>query len=85
MSFTRSKTPSHQKVAPVKWFVNRHVFKGRERLNILNWKTLSKAEKADALDEINEVITEKGMPLKSYTLLHSEAKLSDTDREIIIN
>jgi len=77
--------PWYQEVAPVKWLVNGHILEAREHLNFSEWNTLSKAEKAEALDDISDVVSEEEMPLKSYTLLHNEAKLTPKDRDVIVN
>ena len=77
--------PWYQKVAPVKWLVNGHILEAREHLNFSYWNQLSKADKADALDSISDEVSEKEMPLTSYTLLHQNAKLSNKDRALIVN
>ena len=35
------------------------------------------------LDEVIETIKDNEMPLKSYTIIHSNAKLSDSDKQEI--
>jgi hypothetical protein len=35
------------------------------------------------LDEVIETIRENEMPLKSYTLIHGDAKLSNSDKQDI--
>jgi len=78
-----SKFPWYSNVAPTKWLVNNHIFEGREELNFSEWNTLETDDKSDLLDDISSLVSDGEMPLKGYTLLHSEAKLSEADREII--
>lgn len=78
-----SKFPWYSYIAPTKWLVNNHINKGREELNFSNWNTLETDDKSDLLDDISSLVLDGEMPLKGYTLLHSEANLSETDREAI--
>ena len=80
-----SKLPWYSNIAPSKWLVYKHVNKGRKELNFSNWNTYNKEDKAELLDDISTVLYDGEMPLKNYTVLHSEAKLTDEDKEAIIN
>lgn len=70
-------TPWYTKIAPVSWFTNHHVNEGREHLD---FATRHKVE----IDEISDEIREGEMPLSSYTWLHPEAKLSESEKEALI-
>jgi hypothetical protein len=71
-----TKYPWYTNVVPLSWWIKKHIAKGREELNFSTWATYS-AKKADhKLEESIEMIEEKKMPLKSYVIAHSEAKLS---------
>jgi hypothetical protein len=71
-----SKYPWYTYVVPLSWWINNHIVNGRKEMNFSIWATYS-AKKADhKLVESAEMLTEKKMPLKSYVLAHSEAKLS---------
>ena len=78
-----SKFPWYSNIAPTKWLVYNHINEGRGELNFSEWNTLDKDDKADILDDISSVILEGEMPIKGYTILHSEANLSEVDREAI--
>ncbi len=80
-----SKFPWYAKVAPSKWLIFKHINEGREELNFSNWNTFSNDDKAEILDDISIVLMDGEMPLKNYTLLHSEAKLTEDEKEAIIN
>ncbi len=79
-----TKYPWYSKVAPVKWALFNHIEEGREHLNFSEWKTLSNDDKIDALDEVVEVLEEGEMPMESYLILHSEAKLSQQQKEDVM-
>ncbi|RLD82255.1 MAG: cytochrome C [Bacteroidetes bacterium] len=77
--------PWYSYVAPISWLVIRDVKVGRKELNFSNWESLSKMEKAKVLDDISEEVEEAEMPMPIYFITHSNAKLSDADREALVN
>jgi len=77
--------PWYTNIAPVKWLIYRDINVGREALNFSNWTLLSKVEMAGALDEINDEVSEGDMPMKIYPITHPDAKLSDEDRQAIVD
>ena len=79
------KFPWYSHVAPVSWLVARDIKEGREHLDLSNWGNLSKKDKLKALDHIGEEVDKEKMPLKIYTIMHAEARLTRAEREIIVN
>jgi hypothetical protein len=71
----------YDKVAPVSWFVANHVVEGRSALNFSTWDQPQRAE----TDEWTESVENGGMPLRSYTLLHPDGKLSAADRKVLVD
>ena len=80
-----TKLPWYSSIAPTKWFIYKHINKGRKVLNFSNWNALSKEEKTEKLSDISTVLSGDEMHLKIYTVLHPKAKLSKRDKEDIIN
>ena len=78
-----STYPWYANIAPVKWWIYDHINEGREDLNFSTWTTLSKADQAEALDDIATAVMEGEMPLKPYPVTHPKAKLSEADRQAI--
>lgn len=76
--------PWYANVAPVSWFMSHHVDEGKEELNFSEWDTFSGKRKNHKLEEMEEMLEEKEMPLSSYLIMHGEAKLSDQQRENFI-
>jgi len=76
--------PWYSYVAPVSWWVVEHVEHGRGDLNFSEWPIFDFEAQEHALDDIHEQVTKGEMPLTSYTLLHSRARLDDTQRELIL-
>jgi hypothetical protein len=52
-------------------------------LNFDEFNAYSTKKKLHKLDEVIETIRDNEMPLKSYTLIHGDAKLSDSDKQDI--
>jgi len=77
--------PWYTNLAPVSWMIRSHIKGGRQHVNFSTWGAYDAKKRDHKLAEIAEEVGENRMPMKSYTWLHSEAKLSAADREILIN
>jgi hypothetical protein len=75
--------PWYAKVAPASWLVARDIREGKEQLNFSEWEDYSKRNKIGKLESIQEEVTSGAMPLKVYTLMHKEARLSAEQTEAI--
>ena len=75
-----TKWPAYSNVAPISWIVYHHVVDGREHFNISAWGHQKKNKGKDAAEELEE----GEMPLKSYLLVHPEAKLTDAETKLLI-
>ena len=69
--------PWYTNVAPVSWWVKKHINEGRKHLNFSEWGNYETKRQNHKLEEFYSEVNEGEMPLKSYTLIHSEARLSD--------
>lgn len=79
-----TRYPWYSQVQPLGWWLQHHVDEGKEELNFSAFKTYTEKRKAKKLHEIAEEVEEHEMPLESYTLIHTDAKLSDADRDILL-
>lgn len=77
--------PWYNKIAPVSWYLAKHVRNGKKKLNFDAWQGYTAKEKSHLKEEIIEVLEENEMPLWSYTLIHQHAKLSPEEKDLIIN
>lgn len=73
-----SKYPFYAYVAPVSWLVKNHIEEGRHSLNFSEWKN-----DVD-IDEIADEVNNDDMPLWDYKLMHSESRLSDSEKDRLI-
>jgi len=77
--------PWYSEVAPVSWFVVDHVNHGRRHLNFSDWTRYDGREADELLGDIAKTVRTGAMPLSSYTLLHPEARLTQAERNAIID
>lgn len=80
-----TKYPWYSSITPLNYWIADHIEHGKEELNFSNWKTYSVKRKEHKFEEIWEEVEKKHMPLDSYTWMHSEAKLSSDQIELVIN
>ena len=73
----------YDKVQPVYWQVAAHVRDGRQVLNFSNWDKLSPADRKGKLWEAINQIEQGAMPIKSYEMVHSSAKVSEQDLSVL--
>jgi hypothetical protein len=79
-----TKWPLYSRIAPSSWLVVSDVNEGRQHLNLSDWPA-DATRAAKKLDRINEVMDYQEMPPKKYTMLHPEARLTDTQRKAIMD
>jgi Haem-binding domain len=79
-----SKWPAYSYVAPVSWFVVRHVNDGRGELNVSEFD-YSNSSAVKLANNAAKQIERGDMPLPSYLLIHSEAKLTAAEQTALIN
>lgn len=74
-----TRRPWYSKVAPGSWLLERDVRAGREKLNF------SEMNRDDnEFEKAAETVADGEMPPRRYTLLHKDARLSQSQREALI-
>lgn len=73
--------PWYSNVQPAAWWLQGHIDEGRDEMNFSTWQSYSAEDADHYLEEIVEVVDEEEMPLRSYTWAHSDARLTDQQRE----
>lgn len=79
-----TRWPWYSRVAPISWRVAHHVEEARGDLNFSEWPLFDLEFQELAFHEIEEQIAEEKMPLWDYLLLHPRARLSEKDRQILL-
>jgi len=75
--------PWYNKIAPVSWYLHKHITKGIGDMNVSTYGSLDKADKIELLVDVCEVMEDGTMPLASYAFIHKAARLSEEEREAI--
>lgn len=68
--------PWYAEIQPVAWWLADHVKEGKSELNFSEFATYTAKKGDHKLEEVGKMLKEGEMPLKSYTLIHGDAKLS---------
>jgi hypothetical protein len=77
----QTRLPWYGHVAPVSWLLRRDVSKGRAKLDFSTWA--ERQHSANERAEICDAVSDGSMPLRAYTLIHRNARLSDADVTLI--
>jgi len=81
----RTYYPWYARLQPVRLMMDNHVREGKAELNLNEFSTYSARKQRSKLRAISESLEEGSMPLSSYTLLHRDAMLSQTDKTLLMN
>ena len=76
--------PWYAYVAPVSWLVAHDVEEGRSELNFSTWDSYPADRLDHKMEELEEEVREGEMPLEIYVPLHPEARLSEAERDVLI-
>ena len=77
--------PWYANIQPAGWLLAKHIKDGKEELNFNEFASYSQRRQLSKLKSIQNSVKDGSMPLASYTLLHSDAKLSDKSKALLIN
>ena len=78
-----TRYPWYSGIQPGAWFMAHHIKEGKEKINFSEFGTYSKRKQQSKLKEMNDNISDGSMPLWSYTLIHANSKLSESDKAIL--
>lgn len=77
--------PWYSEIAPVSWYLASHVNEGKEHLNFSEWASYNENQKSHIIKDIEEELQDKKMPLKSYLIIHENAKMTEAQYKIMLN
>ena len=75
--------PWYSYIAPVSWLIENDVWQARSHMNLSGWDRYSVVKRQELLSELAAAVRSRQMPPPRYTLLHSDAKLSDVELDRI--
>jgi len=80
---SETRWPWYTNITPVNWWLADHVKEGRRELNLSEWGGYSAKRRTRKFKEICDQVKEGEMPPKNYLWIHTDAKLSDEDRQTL--
>jgi hypothetical protein len=76
-----TRWPWYSHVMPMSWLVVKDVNDGRDALNLSDWPAGKPERAAKRLEDMSEEIGYGEMPPKKYTAIHTDARLTDSQRK----
>ena len=81
----RTNYPWYSKITPVNWWLNNHIKEGKKELNFSAFAKGSFRRKNKKLEETGKLVEKHEMPLDSYLWIHTEARLNQAQRKLIVD
>ncbi|WP_439474480.1 heme-binding domain-containing protein [Algoriphagus formosus] len=81
----QTKYPWYSNVQPIGFLLQNHISEGKSELNLSEYGLLSNRMKRAKLKSILSQINDDKMPMPSYLLLHSEAKLDSLKKALLVS
>lgn len=80
-----TRYPWYSELQPGAWFMARHIKKGKEELNFDEFNNYSKRRKKTKIKSIISQIEKDEMPLRSYRMMHGNARLSADEKKELLD
>lgn len=80
-----TRYPWYSNIQPVDWWLDKHVKDGKKELNFDEYTNRSLRYQYHKMEETIEMIKEGEMPLDSYTWTHTDARLTDAEKNTLIS
>ncbi|HTM66246.1 MAG TPA: heme-binding domain-containing protein [Flavipsychrobacter sp.] len=77
--------PWYDRIQPVAWWLQHHVNDGKKELNFSEFAGYTPKRQAHKLKEVAEQVEKGEMPITSYTWMHPKARLTNDQKQLIIN
>jgi len=77
--------PWYSRVQPVGLYLENHIKKGKDELNFSEFGDYSSRKQKSKLKAMISQVEKGEMPLKSYTFIHRDARLSKDDKKTLVN
>lgn len=80
-----TRYPWYTKLQPVDWWIAGHIRNAKKQINFDEYSNRSLRYQFHKMEEIVEQVKENKMPLDSYTWIHKDARLTDEEKNTLIN
>lgn len=78
-----SRWPWYGYVAPVSWLLASDISEARGHLNFSEWGTIPAGDRPATAKHIWKEVSDGDMPLLMYRIMHSDARLSEAQKNVI--
>jgi hypothetical protein len=76
-----TRYPWYNNIQPVAWWLNNHINDGKRALNFDEFLSYTPKKQFKKIGKAVDEVKEGGMPLPSYTIIHTDAKLSAAEKQ----
>lgn len=80
-----TRYPWYSELQPGAWFMAQHIKKGRDELNFDEFNNYSKRRKKAKIKSVISQIEKEEMPLRSYRMMHGNARLSADEKKELLD
>jgi len=80
-----TRYPWYTRFQPVHWWLNKHIKNGKKHINYDEYTNHNLRYQYHKMEETIEMVKEDEMPLGSYTRIHKGARLTETEKNLLIN
>ncbi|MBO9729586.1 MAG: heme-binding domain-containing protein [Chitinophaga sp.] len=78
-----TRYPWYTNIQPIGWWMAHHISKGKKEFNFDEYGTYSAKRQRNKLKRMKEQIITGKMPLRSYTLMHADARLNADQQRLL--
>lgn len=80
-----TRWPWYSRVAPVSWLIANDVNEGRDNLDLSDWPADDLMRCAKKMGDMSEQIGFGDMPMKKYTVIHANARLTEAEKKQLMD
>lgn len=78
-----TRWPWYGRIAPVSWWLADHIQDGRDHFNFSDWPHDNPTKARKRISNLADEIAAGTMPLKSYTWMHPDARLTTAQKKLL--
>lgn len=80
-----SRYPWYFNIQPVGMWMNKHIKNGKSHLNFSEYTDKRLRYQYHKMEEVIEQVKDNHMPLPSYTWMHKDARLTEAEKNLLID
>jgi len=78
-----TRYPWYNHIQPVAWWLRSHINEGKRELNFNEFASYKPSKQYHKIDAVIKEVKKGDMPLGSYTIIHTDARLTDDEKSTI--